>query len=100
MAFYEDIQSAPPGLIKRGVSDRQHLLRCETEDFLRALSLDYEPRREIYWRRDYSSFEAYESSVAGNRDAWRQAIGTFDLELLPLSASREPFLETDAIHAE
>jgi len=100
MAFYENISEAGAGLIKRGVGDRQHLLRCETEDFLRALSLDYEPRRELHWHRDYSSPEAYEASVAGNREAWGQAVGTFDLQLLPLAAQTEPFLETACIHAE
>jgi hypothetical protein len=100
MAFYDNIAETGAGLIKRGVSDRQHLLRCETEDFLRALSLDYEPRRELHWHRDYSSPEAYEASVAGNREAWRQAVGAFDLQLLPLAAQTEPFLETERIHAE
>ncbi len=100
MAFYGNIAETGAGLIKRGVSDRQHLLRCETEDFLRALSLDYEPRRERFWNRDYSSLEAYEASVAPNREAWRAAVGIFDLELQPLSVAREPFLETDAVHAE
>jgi predicted dienelactone hydrolase len=100
VAFYEDITEAGMGLIKRGVSDRQHLLRRETEDFLRALSLDYEPRRELHWRRDYSSPEAYEASVAANREAWRQAIGWFDQELLPLRAQTEPFMDSEAIKAQ
>jgi hypothetical protein len=100
MAFYDDIGAAAPGLVQRGVNDRQHLLRCETEDFLRGVSLDYEARQARFWSRDYTSLEAYEASVAANREAWRNAVGAFDLELLPLTAAREPFLETDAIRAE
>jgi len=100
MAFYDNILEASPGLVKRGVADRQHLLRCETEDFLRALSLDYEPRQRLHWKRDYSSPEAYEASVVGNREAWRQAVGVFDLPLLPLRATTEPFMESETIKAE
>ena len=92
MAFYDNILEAGPELIKRGVADRQNLLRKETEDFLRELSLDYESRRELHWKRDYSSVEDYEASVAPNREAWRQAIGAFEAPLLPLEARHEPFL--------
>lgn len=100
MPFYDNIITAGEGLIRRGINDRQHLLRCETEDFLRALALDYEPRRKLHWQWDYSSFEAYEASVAANRQAWAKAVGRFDLELLPLAPQTEPFLETDTIFAE
>ncbi len=100
MAFYENIEDASPELIKRGVGDRQGLLRKETEDFLRAVSLDYEPRRELHWRRDYSSLEAYAASVEPNREAFREAVGVFDAPMLPLDARREPFMETERITAE
>jgi hypothetical protein len=100
MAFYDNAADADAGLIRRGVSDRQHLLRCETEDFLRDLSLDYEPRQALHWKRDYSSPEAYEASVAANRQAWAQAVGLFDLPRLPLVVQTEPFLETETILAE
>jgi hypothetical protein len=100
MAFYDNILDASPELIRRGVADRQNLLRKETEDFLRARSLDYEPRRQLHWKRDYSSVEAYEASVAPNREAWREAIGVFDAPLLPLEARHEAFLESDTIRAE
>ncbi len=100
MSFYDNILDAREGLVKRGVDDRQSLLRRETEEFLRNLSLDYEPRRQLYWKRDYSSPEAYEASVAANRERWRQALGVFDLPLLPLQASTEPFLDSETIHAE
>ncbi|MFW5867539.1 MAG: hypothetical protein ACOCX2_06960, partial [Armatimonadota bacterium] len=63
MTFYENAFEAKSGLIDRGTRDRQNLLRNETEDFLRELSLDYEPRQEEYWNRDYSSEEAYLASV-------------------------------------
>ncbi|MGQ9729803.1 MAG: dienelactone hydrolase family protein [Candidatus Zipacnadales bacterium] len=100
MTFYDNILHASPGLIQRGVQDRQHLLRCETEDFLRALALDYEPRQRLHWRRDYSSIQAYEASVAPNRQAWQQAVGDFDLPLLPLGVCCEPFMDSETLHAE
>jgi hypothetical protein len=100
MSFYDNILDAGPELVKRGVADRQSLLRRETEEFLREMSLAYGPRQDVHWKRDYSSPEAYEASVAANRERWRQALGVFDEPLLPLQASTEPFLETEAITAQ
>jgi len=100
MAFYDNILDVSPELIRRGIADRQSLLRKETEDFLRELSLDYEPRRELHWKRDYSSIEAYEASLTENREAWAQAVGTFGLPLSPLEARSEPFLDSDTIRAD
>jgi len=100
MTFYENILDAGDELIKRGVADRQSLLRRETEEFLRETSLDYGPRQEVHWKRDYSSPEAYEASVAPNRERWRQAVGWFDAPLLPLQAIAAPFLESETIRAE
>ena len=99
MTFYENILNASSELIKRGVGDRQGLLRKETEDFLRAVSLDYDPRRELHWRRDYSSLGAYAASVEPNREAWREAVGAFDQPLLPLEVSTDPFLDSDTMQA-
>jgi hypothetical protein len=42
MTFDDNAFEAGTGLIQRGVRDRQNLLRHETEEFLRALSEEYE----------------------------------------------------------
>ena len=41
MTYYDNILETSGDLIERGAHDRQSLLRRETEDFLRALALDY-----------------------------------------------------------
>ena len=43
MSFYENAFEASPGLIARATRDRQHLMRAETEDFLRALCYGMPP---------------------------------------------------------
>ncbi len=100
MTFYENAFDAEPGLVLRGITDRQNLLRHETEDFLRMRSLDYEPRRHEYWRRDYSSEEAFLASVEDNRARWLAAMGDFgppDDNMDPLV---EPFAENEHFRAE
>jgi dienelactone hydrolase len=88
-----------PEVISRWVSDRQHLLRNETEDYLRSVILDYEPRQKAYWHRDYSSIEAFEKSVAPNRARWRQTLGDFEIEEQPLNPVLELWYEDDKIQA-
>ncbi len=100
MTFYENAFEATPGLIERGVADRQNLLRRETEDFLRECCLDVEARAGRYWSRDYSSEEAYLSSVEANRERWREAIGVFEPSEDPLDPLVEPFAEDDDFRAE
>jgi hypothetical protein len=56
-----------PDVINRWTAERQSLLRRESEDYLRDVVLDYEPRRAAYWQRDYSSTDAYLRSVEANR---------------------------------
>ncbi len=100
MTFYENAFDAEPGLVLRGITDRQNLLRHETEDFLRMRSLDYELRRREYWRRDYSSEEAFLASVEDNRARWLAAMGDFgppDDNMDPLV---EPFAENEHFRAE
>ncbi len=97
--FYKDATEASEGLIRRGIRDRQSLQRRETEDYLRAETLDYESRRTHYWNRDYSSIEAFERSVEANRKRWLEALGKFgpaDEDMTPI---REPFLETESFSA-
>ncbi|MDP6037748.1 MAG: alpha/beta hydrolase family protein [Candidatus Latescibacteria bacterium] len=78
MAEMHNPYEQPGEVINRWVSDRQRLLRNEAEDFLRGVVLDYEPRRDAYWKRDYASVEAFEKSVAANRQRWGEAVGVFE----------------------
>jgi hypothetical protein len=100
MTFYENAFEAESGLIGRGVSDRQNLLRHETEDFLRELSLDYDTRRDEHWSRDYSSEEAYITSVEDNRQRWLQAVGDFGPPDEQMEPMVEPFAENEHFRAE
>ena len=77
MPELSDPYQQPDAVISRWVSDRQRLLRHEAEDFLRGVVMDYGPRRVEYWQRDYSSVEAFDRSVAANRQRWAEAIGLF-----------------------
>ncbi|MFL2542456.1 MAG: dienelactone hydrolase family protein [Candidatus Latescibacterota bacterium] len=70
----------PDAVVGREVGDRQRLLRNEAEDYLRGVIMDYAPRQQQYWQRDYSSVEAFELSVEANRQRWAQAIGVFEAD--------------------
>ncbi|MFQ6098500.1 MAG: hypothetical protein ACE5O2_12310, partial [Armatimonadota bacterium] len=70
MPFYDNAFDADPGLIARAEDNRQHLLRIETEDFLRELTEQYPERQNVFWQRDYSSEEAYIASVRPTRQRW------------------------------
>lgn len=98
--FYENAFEAAPGLVARGISDRQNLLRRETEDYLRALSLDYAQRQREYWKRDYSSIEAFVDSVRPNRERWRAAMGEFGPPAEEMDPRVEPFAENEHFRAE
>ena len=100
MTFYDNAFGAAPGLIERGVNDRQHLLRAETEDYLRQLSLDYPQRQGQYWSRDYSSEEAYLRSVEPNRLRWLEALGDFGPPAEDMNPLVEPFAENKHFRAE
>jgi hypothetical protein len=100
MTFYDNAFDAPTGLIQRGISDRQRLLRVETEDFLRARILEYDERAEKHWDRDYSSEEAYLESVEPNRQRWLEAMGDFGPADQPLDPMVEPFAENEHFRAE
>jgi hypothetical protein len=95
MTFYDNVFAAPPGLIDRGQKDRQHLMRTETEDFLRALSEDYAARQNDYWHRDYSSEEAFLASVEPNRQRWLAAVGDFGPPVDHMAPVVEPWIEND-----
>ncbi|MDA0745832.1 MAG: hypothetical protein O2954_04890 [bacterium] len=86
-------------VLSRWISDRQRLLRNETEDYLRSVILDYEPRHAAFWSHDYTSLEAYEQSVAPNRERWHEAVGVFEYDGTPLDPVLEPWYENDHIQA-
>ena len=100
MSFYKDAAEASEVLISRGITDRQSLLRRETEDYLRAEILDYESRSAQYWNRDYSSIEAFEKSVKPNRKRWLEAVGDFGPSVEDMSPKKEPFMETKSFSAK
>ncbi len=100
MTFYDNAFEAAPALVKRGVSDRQSHLRRETEDFLRALTYQYEARQAELWQRDYSSVEAYLASVEPNRERWLQAVGEFGPPRPDFEPQLEPFCEDDEMVAQ
>ena len=83
--------------VGRWISDRQRLLRNEAEDLLRAEILNYEPRQQQWWNRDYSGLAAYDHSVEVNRIRWSQALGVPPLEDSPFAADLAPFYEDERI---
>src|SRR5437660_41268 len=100
MTFYQNAFDAGAGLVRRGVRGRQHTLRCETEDFLRALTEEYEARREQHWQWDYSSPEAFVASGEPNRRRWLEAVGEFAPVAGEMAAETEPFCENEHFRAE
>ncbi len=100
MTFYENAFEAKPGLMQRGIDNRQHLLRNETYDFLRELTFEYPARQAEYWRRDYSSEEAYLASVEPNRQRWLEAVGDFGPPAEDMAPEVEPFAENEHFKAE
>ena len=95
MTFYSNVFEAQPGLIQRGQQDRQHLMRAESEDFLRALSEQYPQRQSEFWRRDYSSVPAFLASAEANRQRWLGAVGDFGVPTADMAPLIEPWIESD-----
>ena len=94
-----DPYQQPPALIRREVGDRQRLLRHEAEDYLRGVVMDYAPRQQQYWQRDYSSVEAFAQSVAANRERWGEAIGVFVADGTDLDPQLELWCENERFTA-
>ena len=88
-----------PNVIARWVGDRQRLLRNETEDYLRSVILNYEPRQETFWNRDYSSIDAFETSVAPNRRRWAEAVGIFEPDGTDLNPTLNLWYEDETLTA-
>ncbi len=97
--FYDDADAAQTGLVQRGTDDRQHLLRAEAEDWLRAECEAIVERRPQLWRPDYRSIDAFLASVEPNRQRWLQAVGDFGPECDDGEPEIEPFLDNDELEA-
>lgn len=93
----KDPFTADAAEIARQISDRQRLLRNEAEDALRAEILDYAPRQQLHWQRDYSSVEAFTASVQPNRERWANALGVLPTQERPFNARLEPWFADDDI---
>ncbi|MCC7493781.1 MAG: hypothetical protein IT204_15605 [Fimbriimonadaceae bacterium] len=97
--FYDNAANASPGLLKRGIDDRQNLLRHEAEDWLRDEIAAIDQRRPQLWQPDYSSPAAFAASVAPNRARWQTCLGDVGRDHDPGEALIEPFLSTDRLEA-
>ncbi|MBI2300459.1 MAG: hypothetical protein HYU66_16210 [Armatimonadetes bacterium] len=97
--YYDNADEAKPGLVRRGHTDRQGLLRKETEDYLRGVSEAIAERRAELWHPDHSSPDAFLRSVAPNRERWRAAVGDFCGPVDPGEPLIEPWLEDDVLEA-
>ena len=86
-------------ITSRWINDRQRLLRNETEDYLRSVILNYEPRRADHWHRDYTSLDAFEKSVEPNRRRWREAVGVFEPDGTDLNPVLVPWYDDDRLSA-
>lgn len=66
-----------PGTQKLVMSDPLDVVMVNGIDKFALRELDDSPnRREAWWKRDYSSAEAYSKSVAANRQRFLTSIGT------------------------
>jgi hypothetical protein len=95
ISFYRSVDEASPGLIKRGINNRQSLQRRETEDYYREELSKYRERSSKYWNRDYRSIDAFLKSVEVNRKRWLETVGDYETDEKDLAAETEPFWETE-----
>ncbi|MCM8769477.1 MAG: hypothetical protein NC911_07415 [Candidatus Omnitrophica bacterium] len=96
---YGQVRDISSGYLERSAEDQQSILRRETEDYLRSLILDDYPKRQAcFWKRDYSSLEAFLQSVEPNRQRWTVALGSFQPEG-DFEPEEEPFLEDTKVKA-
>ena len=75
-AFARDVEDKTRARLEREFVDFQRLYANELEEYLASCC-----RLEgSSWCRDYTSEEAYLQSIAGNREAWRDILGTSRFE--------------------
>jgi len=100
MEYNNILKETRQDFIQRVIKDTQGLLRRETEDYLRAITVEgYPQRQKEFWKRDYNSLEKFEASVEPNRKRWQDAIGDFKPEG-EMELYEEPFLEDEYMEAK
>lgn len=72
------------------IDERRRALYVQYESWLRGRLEALEETREERWQRDFSSAEAYEQSVAPNRERWRQFLTSWDEPRCDLHPRVEP----------
>jgi len=82
------------------VSPRQRALFDQVEEYLFRTARDLFERRGRFWNRDFSSPEAYERSVAPNREHFLDSLGGWPWERGPLEARKETVQEFAAFRME
>lgn len=98
-SFYENAGQVPETRVVEGIRSRQHLLRNECEDWLRAQSEAIDERRPTLWQPDYRSPEAFAASVQPNRERWQDALGHFPREAEPGEVGLDPWYQDDEFEA-
>jgi dienelactone hydrolase len=73
---------------------RRDTYKDQLESYLQQWIIDgYPDRAESAWDRDYSSFNAFERSVSGNRERWREILNPPELRKSgPLEKKPHPYL--------
>lgn len=96
----DSIANWSPERVSMMINARQEIQCRELEDYLvREIVDGYPDRQDAQWDRDYSSVEAFEASVAPNRERWRDALGTFEATTTDPDGRESPFLNTESFTA-
>ncbi len=86
-----------------GVEARVDRIQRETyrelDSYFDDLILGYGPHRAKRWKRDYNSIEAYEASVAPNRQRLLKTLAVIPEEIVPLDPRVERFAQWDECDA-
>ncbi|MCK5802086.1 MAG: hypothetical protein KAI66_04605 [Lentisphaeria bacterium] len=95
--FLEDVSCKSPERIETEFANFQRLYANELETYLAGRCTG----AGVTWHRDYGSVEAYLTSTAPNRQAWRQVLGCFEMdEVLEPAVCTRPFHDGDDYTAE
>ncbi|MFO7898406.1 MAG: hypothetical protein R6V58_05035 [Planctomycetota bacterium] len=82
------------------ICPRQRKLFDQYERYLTERVKDAYERRGRFWNRDFSSPEAYETSVEPNRQHFRELVGGWPADRADLGLEREPIAELDGFTVE
>lgn len=96
----QNLSEMSQAAVQRRVGERHNLQERETHDLLLSEIVDnYEQRRDRYWDRDYSSIEAFLSSVEHNRERWGEVMGDFGPRRSEFDVEKRPVFRTDEVVA-